>query len=76
METALPLIEQLPTTWRVTFPDGNTKECGSLKTALEDAFQYSNTITFIPWQKVERAPYSGSIEHDPFSKTQGTFKIK
>ena len=61
----LPQIEQLATTWKVTFPDDREEEYGSLKSAIEDCLVYSDIIKFIPWQKVERAPYTGSIEHDP-----------
>ena len=61
----IPIIEQLPTTWKVSFPDGREQEFGSMKSAIEAAQKESEVIRFIPWQKTERAPYTGSIEHDP-----------
>ena len=66
----IPIIEQLPTTWKVSFPDDTEKEFGSLKPAIEACFLYSDTITFIPWARPERANYTWSIEKDSLYKTR------
>lgn len=65
-----PTVRQLPTTWKVTFIDGQEIEFGTLRAAVEAAQEVSDTITFIPWERTEKAPYTGSLSNDMFSKSQ------
>jgi len=64
----IPVIEEIATAWKVSFPDGREVEYGSLVTAVREAQIESDIIRFLPFQKIERAPYTGSIEHDAMYK--------
>lgn len=64
----MPIISKQETTWVVKFPNDTEKICGTILRAIEVALEETDTIQFIPWNKVEKAPYGGSMDKQTFTR--------